>query len=89
MLFLRPDVGESPKVNLVLTFNKLSSIHISNFLAMNPDLSDRLEIVMNELWRFKLSADFLENSSHIIESAIFSTSYVSNPLTHLHLKTIT
>ena len=29
----------------------------------------KLEIVMNELGRFKHSADFLANSSHIIESA--------------------
>ena len=33
-----------------------------------------LEIVMNELWRFKHSADFLANSSHIIESAAISAS---------------
>ena len=31
-----------------------------------------LEIVMNELRRFKHSADFLANSSHIIESAAIS-----------------
>ena len=35
-----------------------SAIHISG---------DSVEIVMNELRRFKLSADFLANSSHIIE----------------------
>ena len=34
----------------------------------------RLEIVMNELRRFKYSADFLANSSHIIESAAISAS---------------
>ena len=33
-----------------------------------------LEIVMNELRRFKHSADFLANSSHIIESAAISAS---------------
>ena len=32
----------------------------------------KLEIVMNELRRFKPSADFLANSSHIIESAAIS-----------------
>jgi hypothetical protein len=32
------------------------------------------EIVMNELRRFKHSADFLANSSHIIESAAISAS---------------
>ena len=34
----------------------------------------QLEIVMNELRRFKHSADFLANSSHIIESASISAS---------------
>ena len=34
----------------------------------------KLELVMNELRRFKLSADFLGNSSHIIESAAISAS---------------
>ena len=33
-----------------------------------------VEIVMNELRRFKHSADFLANSSHIIESAAISAS---------------
>ena len=33
-----------------------------------------LEIVMNEMQRFKHSADFLSNSSHIIESAAISAS---------------
>jgi hypothetical protein len=49
----------------------------------------RLEIVMNELQRFKHSADFFANSSHIIESAAISASYLSTPLTHLHWKTVT
>ena len=33
-----------------------------------------VEIVMNELRRFKHSADFLVNSSHITESAVISAS---------------
>jgi hypothetical protein len=36
----------------------------------------KLEIVMNELRRFKHSADFVAHSSHIIESAAISASYV-------------
>ena len=43
-----------------------------------------LELVMNGLRRFKHSADFLANSSQIIESAAISASQVSTPLTHLH-----
>ena len=43
-----------------------------------------LEIVMNELRRFKHSADFSANSYHNIESAAISASKVSTPLTHLH-----
>ena len=34
----------------------------------------KVEIVMNELQRFKYSADFLAISSHIIESAAISAS---------------
>ena len=42
----------------------------------NPEaiFSGNLEIVMNELRRFKHSADFFANSSHIIESAAISAS---------------
>ena len=37
-------------------------------------LSNLIEIVMNEMRRFKHSADFPTNSSHIIESAAISDS---------------
>ena len=37
---------------------------------------------MNELRRFKHSADFFANSSHIIESAAISASELSTLLTH-------
>ena len=43
-----------------------------------------LEIVKNELGRFKHSVDFLANSSHIIESAAISASLVS--INHLALR---
>ena len=41
-------------------------IGVIEFLAI------KLEIVMNELRKFKHSADFLANNSHIIESAAIS-----------------
>ena len=45
-------------------------------LLQHPNVQNRgdLEIVMNELQRFKHSADFLANSSHIIESAAIPAS---------------
>ena len=48
-----------------------------------------IEIVLNELRRFKHSADFLANSSHIIESAAISASYVGvNPTNPLALRNL-
>ena len=49
-------------------------IHVGNSIfvlsiCLNLLIYPKLEIVMNELRRFKHSADFLANSSHIIESA--------------------
>ena len=38
-------------------------------MKTNLDFRFVLEIVMNELRRFKHSADFFANSSHILESA--------------------
>ena len=38
------------------------------------DTAPQLEIVMNELRRFKHSADFLAISAHIMESAAISAS---------------
>ena len=55
------------------------------FLNFEP----RIEIVMNELRRFKHSADIFANSSHIIEPTAISASQLSTPLTHLHWETIT
>ena len=75
---------------LPVSFEILSYlVYITLVMTEKVFVGSRLEIVMNELRRFKLSADFLANSSYIIESAIISVSYVSTPLTHLHLKTFT
>ena len=68
---------------LVVRSGEKYMIRLGNFFAENE-----LEIVMNELRRFKHSADFFANSSHIIESAAISFSQVSTPLTHLHWETI-
>ena len=43
---------------------------------------------MNELRRFKHSADFFANSSHIIESAAISASELSTLLTHTGYKEV-
>ena len=43
------------------------------FLGSKTNVMFSLEIVMNELQRFKHSAVFFANSSHIIESAAISS----------------
>ena len=43
-------------------------------MSFSNNLCHNLEMVMNELRRFKHSADFLAISSHVIESAAISAS---------------
>ena len=51
----------------------LSGLFFHSFQGKNAEKLSK-QIVMNELRRFKHSADFLANSSHIIESAAISAS---------------
>ena len=71
-----------PTLRLSFYIDYLEQLWPSNVLNLpklvGPNVTSlttfTLEIVMNELRRFKHSADFLANSSHIIESAAISAS---------------
>ena len=63
-------------LSYVLSASQIYSGDFAKFCGLLRiyELYRDLEIVMNELRRFKHSADFLANSSHIIESAVISAS---------------
>ena len=64
---LDPPLCEIPTVSIFSIWARFKQEHWDNSMA-------KVEIVMNELRRFKHSADFFANSSHIIESAAISAS---------------
>ena len=68
---LRSKERKSPLLVALLTY----TVELSDEIQAGNKFWFLLEIVMNELRKLGMSADFFANSSHIIESA---------PLTRLH-----